>query len=69
MQSLEADRHSTKDWITFHGKQPCIYDTDCAEMVQPNENAGATQKIQASPSSIGCDVLLWDFVNIVLMSK
>lgn len=38
-------------------------------MVQPNENAGVTQKIQAPPSSIGGDVLLWDFVDIVLMSK
>lgn len=46
-----------------------IYDTDCADMVQPNEDAGITQKIEAPPSSIECDVLLWVFVAIVLMSK
>ena len=39
------------------------------EMIQPNENAGITWHIQACPSPIGFDVLLWDFVGVVFMSK
>lgn len=39
------------------------------EMIQPKENSGVTWNIQVYPSPTGFDVPLWDFLDMVLMSK